>query len=78
MTTQKSRRTQKSGTKKQHLGSHSAAELKRMLLFDGMVEAVCSECGESHVVEPDARRYACAACGEKGTVTSPLVKLGLM
>lgn len=46
--------------------------------FDGVVLARCTECGDEREVEPDARRYRCESCGAIGSVTSPLVKLGLI
>jgi len=52
-------------------------ELKHML-FDGVAEARCTECRESAQVEPDAEDYDYQACGAKGSVTSPLRKLGLI
>lgn len=46
--------------------------------LDSLVEAVCSDCGERHTVEPDARGYRCWQCLTSGSITSPLVKLGLI
>ena len=45
---------------------------------DSVVTARCSECGEEHDVEPDAEAYDCDGCGTADSVTSPLVKLGLI
>ena len=55
----------------------SYRELERML-FDGAVDAQCSECGAYVHVEPDAEDYDCPNCDATGTVTSPLRKLGLI
>jgi len=52
-------------------------EIERMV-FDSVVDAKCTECGDLTQVEPDARGYDCHSCGGKGTVTSPLIKLGLI
>lgn len=45
---------------------------------DSTVQARCTECGDYAVVEPDARDYECASCGAEHSITSPLVKLGLV
>ena len=52
-------------------------ELRDMIL-DSVVAAECSNCGCEHRVEPDASGYDCSACGAEGTVTSPLIIMGLM
>ena len=46
-------------------------------LIDSVVTARCSDCDCEHEVEPDAEDYDCQGCGALGTVTSPLIKLGL-
>ena len=53
------------------------SDIERMA-FDSVVQARCSECEDIADVEPDARDYDCHSCGAKGTVTSPLIKLGLI
>lgn len=54
------------------------AEIEEMAL-DSVVQARCTECKAEYSVEPDARKYDCYdGCGAKGTVTSLLIKLGLM
>lgn len=45
---------------------------------DSIVQARCTECGDYAGVEPDARDYECASCGAEHSITSPLVKLGLI
>ena len=52
-------------------------EIEHMSL-DSVVTAKCSECGGEVEVEPDADKYDCHECGAKGSVTSPLRKLGLV
>ena len=47
-------------------------------VYDSVVDAVCEACGASHRVEPDASGYQCQECGDEGSVSSPLVKLGLI
>lgn len=49
-----------------------------VMVFDSVVQARCTACGDIRDVEPDARGYDCHECGAKRTVTSPLVKLGLI
>lgn len=53
------------------------AELQAMV-FDGVAFARCTECGDISVVETDARDYDCQLCQAEHSVTSPLVKLGLI
>lgn len=48
------------------------------LLVESLIPARCSACGEIARVEPDAEGYDCANCCGEGTVTSPLIKLGLV
>jgi len=48
------------------------------MVVDSLVPARCTECGDEVDVEPDAEGYDCLSCGSVGTVTSPLVKLGLI
>lgn len=55
----------------------SQAEIQRMA-FESVIQARCSDCDDIQDVEPDARGYDCHSCGAQGTVTSPLVKLGLI
>jgi len=55
----------------------SEEEIERMI-FDSVVEARCTECGDLRSVEPDARDYDCHECGAERSVTSPLIKLGLV
>jgi len=55
----------------------TVSEIQRMTL-DSVVTARCSKCDFDHSVEPDAEGYTCQHCQSKGTVTSPLVKLGLI
>lgn len=45
---------------------------------DSVVTARCIYCQAEVDVEPDAESYDCHECGGAGTVTSPLVKLGLV
>ena len=71
-------RKQKDAPAKESFTLSDIEEIRRKLLFEGAVEAVCDECGEIHLVEPDADRYACTACGAEGSVTSPFVRLGIM
>lgn len=53
-------------------------EVERML-FDSVVLARCTDCGQEYDVEPDAEGYNChAGCRAMGTVTSPLIKLDLL
>ena len=53
------------------------AEIKAMF-YDGVAQARCALCQEEQQVEPDARNYDCHSCGGKQSVSSPLVKIGLM
>jgi DNA-directed RNA polymerase subunit RPC12/RpoP len=53
------------------------AEIQEMTT-NSIVTARCTECSECVSVEPDAREYDCESCGARRTVTSPLVKLGLI
>lgn len=53
------------------------AELRDMC-FDGVVRARCVFCNDEWEVEPDARNYDCHSCGAKQSISSPLVKLGLI
>lgn len=55
----------------------SEEDIERMF-FDSVVDAKCTNCGDLAQVEPDARDYNCHYCGALGTVTSPLIKLGLI
>lgn len=56
----------------------TVADIERFV-YDDVVDAVCTECGAFYEVEPDAKDYNChAGCKARGTVTSPLVKLGLV
>ena len=48
------------------------------MVLDAEAEAVCTECGAAHVVEPDASGYDCGECDGRETVTSPLVALGII
>ena len=51
----------------------------RAMLTRGIATAVCAQCGHHYDVEPDARDYNChEGCDALATVTSPLVKLGLI
>jgi len=50
----------------------------KFFLIDSVVTARCSACEYEHEVEPDAENYPCEGCGELSSVTSPLVKLGLI
>jgi hypothetical protein len=45
---------------------------------ESIVCARCTVCAAEHDVEPDATDYDCQECGAKDTVTSPLVKVGLL
>lgn len=47
-------------------------------VLDDVVPARCSECGFERQVEPDAQLYDCFECGAEESVTSPLIKLGLV
>ena len=47
-------------------------------VYDSVFTAVCTACGSTHSVEPDARAYTCHECETPGSVTSPLVKLHLI
>ena len=39
----------------------------------------CTECGEEHCVEPDARAYECEYCGERKVYGAPeLLMMGYM
>jgi len=49
-----------------------------LMVFDSVVTAKCDSCGDYCEVEPDARNYTCHCCGAPKSVTSPLVKLGLI
>ncbi len=55
----------------------TVAEIE-VFIMDSVVEARCTSCDEITAVEPDARSYDCEWCEAKGSVTSPLVKLGLV
>lgn len=55
----------------------SEEEIEQMVL-DSIAQARCTECGDEMDVEPDAHGYDCQSCGAAGSVTSPLVKLGLI
>lgn len=55
----------------------TAVEIRHMAL-DSVVQARCDDCGAIHDVEPDAESYDCPSCDAKGSVTSPLIKLGLI
>ena len=48
------------------------------MLVDSVATARCSVCNGEQSVEPDARDGACSSCGAIDTVTSPLIKLGLV
>jgi hypothetical protein len=50
----------------------------RTMFFDSVVFARCTECDHLVAVEPDAEDYDCPECDGKGTLTSPLVKLGII
>ncbi len=50
----------------------------KFFLIDSVVRARCSACGCEHEVEPDAEEYPCDGCAEEHSVTSPLIKLGLI
>ena len=67
----------RTGTDKKSIDSFTVAEIKAFS-GDSVVTARCSECGEEHDVEPDATGYDCDRCGTEESVTSPLVKLGLI
>jgi len=45
---------------------------------DSVAAARCVYCQAEQEVEPHARKYHCCECGGAETVTSPLVKLGLV
>jgi len=55
----------------------TAVEIRHMAT-DSVVQARCDDCGAIYDVEPDAESYDCASCEAKGSVTSPLIKLGLI
>ena len=59
------------------IGDHSVADLQRMMM-DGACEAVCPECGDVRMVEPDACGYPCWTEGCEGRISSPLVEAGLI
>lgn len=46
------------------------------IMFDGIAEVECPECGHYATIEPDGD-YECYECGI-GRLTSPLIKLGLI
>lgn len=46
------------------------------IMFDGVAEVECPECGYFATIEPDAD-YPCPECGE-GRLTSPLRALGMI
>lgn len=50
----------------------------KFFLIDSVVIARCACCECEHEVEPDAARYPCEGRGQFDSVTSPLVKLGLI
>ncbi|MFA5762390.1 MAG: hypothetical protein WC931_02235 [Bacilli bacterium] len=62
---------------KEVVDGFTAGEIAHMAL-DSVVQARCTECDAIHDVEPDAEDYDCTECDAKGTVTSPLRKLGLI
>jgi len=55
----------------------SEEEIMGMVL-DSVVTARCTECGCEREVEPDAENYDCFECDGTETITSPLVKMGLI
>lgn len=50
----------------------------RAFVFDSVVTARCAACEAEHDVEPDAEDYTCESCQTEASVTSPLIKLGLI
>lgn len=46
--------------------------------LSNVVPARCECCETERDVEPDATNYDCFECGTPGSITSPLVKLGLV
>ena len=49
------------------------------MALESMILAKCSMCSAVYDVEPDASDYDCfEGCGTTGSVTSPLVKLGMI
>lgn len=65
------------GSEDEGIDGFTEGELLTMLL-DAIAIARCDACGEYAAVEPDARDYDCHACDAEHSVTSPLVKLGLI
>lgn len=55
--------------------SYDIAELER-IMWDGVAEVECPECGHWATIEPDAD-YPCPEC-ETGRLISPLVAEGLI
>lgn len=55
----------------------TVGEIKEMAM-DSVVTAICEVCYILHEVEPDARDYRCQECKTPRSVTSPLVKLGII
>lgn len=54
---------------------YTQAELEQ-IMWDGMVDEECTECGYDATIEPDCD-CVCPECGE-GRLTSPLRTLGLI
>lgn len=50
----------------------------RAMATDSVVTARCVYCQDEREVEADAEKYDCYECGGAETITSPLVKLGLI
>jgi DnaJ-class molecular chaperone len=61
----------------QPVDGFSMAQLRHMI-FDGVAQAICTDCSEEHEVEPDTDGRDCPSCGGQGTLTSPLRKAGLI
>lgn len=54
---------------------YSIHELEQ-IMWDGVAEVECPECGYEATIEPDAD-YPCPECGE-GRLVSPLIEEGLI
>jgi len=59
------------------IDGYTWAEIEAMV-HDATVVARCVYCQHELEIEPDARGYDCHECGGAETITSPLIKLGLV